>query len=198
MTSNLNKMVKISLLTGIAFILMFIEFPIIPIFPWLKMDISDVPALMGAFAFGPLAGVLIEFLKVTMNFLLSGSSTGGVGEVANFIIGASFVAPAAFIYWKNKSKKSALLGMIFGIIIMEVVAIIANVYFLLPVYGMNMAPAELMQYVTVGLLPFNGIKGIVISVLTYAIYKKVSVSIFKVEPNFGSNSIGSNSKGKIA
>lgn len=198
MTSNLNKMVKISLLTGIAFILMFIEFPIIPIFPWLKMDISDIPALMGAFAFGPLAGVLIEFLKVTMNFLLSGSSTGGVGEVANFIIGASFVAPAAFIYWKNKSKKSALLGMIFGIIIMEVVAIIANVYFLLPVYGMNMAPAELMQYVTVGLLPFNGIKGIVISVLTYAIYKKVSVSIFKVEPNFGSNSIGSNSKGKIA
>lgn len=193
MTSNLNKMVKISLLTGIAFILMFIEFPIIPIFPWLKMDISDVPALMGAFAFGPLAGVLIEFLKVTMNFLLSGSSTGGVGEVANFIIGASFVAPAAFIYWKNKSKKSALLGMIFGIIIMEVVAIIANVYFLLPVYGMNMAPAELMQYVTVGLLPFNGIKGIVISVLTYAIYKKVSVNIFKVEPNFGSNS-----KGKIA
>lgn len=198
MTSNLNKMVKISLLTGIAFILMFIEFPIIPIFPWLKMDISDVPALMGAFAFGPLAGVLIEFLKVTMNFLLSGSSTGGVGEVANFIIGASFVAPAAFIYWKNKSKKSAVLGMIFGIIIMEVVAIIANVYFLLPVYGMNMAPAELMQYVTVGLLPFNGIKGIVISVLTYAIYKKVSVNIFKVEPNFGSNSIGSNSKGKIA
>lgn len=193
MTSNLNKMVKISLLTGIAFILMFIEFPVIPIFPWLKMDISDVPALMGAFAFGPLAGVLIEFLKVTMNFLLSGSSTGGVGEVANFIIGASFVAPAAFIYWKNKSKKSAVLGMIFGIIIMEVLAIIANVYFLLPVYGMNMAPAELMQYVTVGLLPFNGIKGIVISVLTYAIYKKVSVSIFKVEPNFGSNS-----KGKIA
>lgn len=188
MTSNLNKMVKISLLTGIAFILMFIEFPVIPIFPWLKMDISDVPALMGAFAFGPLAGVLIEFLKVTMNFLLSGSSTGGVGEVANFIVGASFVAPAAFIYWKNKSKKSAILGMIFGIVVMEVVAIIANIYFLLPVYGMNMEPAELMKYVTIGLLPFNAIKGIVVSGLTYAIYKKVSVAIFKVEPNFGSGS----------
>ncbi len=188
MTSNLNKMVKISLLTGIAFILMFIEFPVIPIFPWLKMDISDVPALMGAFAFGPLAGVLIEFLKVTMNFLLSGSSTGGVGEVANFIVGASFVAPAAFIYWKNKSKKSAILGMIFGIIVMEIVAIIANIYFLLPVYGMKMEPAELMKYVTIGLLPFNAIKGIIVSGLTYAIYKKVSVAIFKVEPNFGSSS----------
>lgn len=188
MTSNLNKMVKISLLTGIAFILMFIEFPVIPIFPWLKMDISDVPALMGAFAFGPLAGVLIEFLKVTMNFLLSGSSTGGVGEVANFIVGASFVAPAAFVYWKNKSKKSAILGMIFGIIVMEIVAIIANIYFLLPVYGMKMEPVELMKYVTIGLLPFNAIKGIIVSGLTYAIYKKVSVAIFKVEPNFGSGS----------
>lgn len=185
MTSNLNKMVKISLLISIAFILMFIEVPIIPMFPWLKMDISDVPALIGAFAFGPFVGVLIEFLKVTMNFLLSGSSTGGVGEIANFIVGASFVAPAAFIYWRNKSKKSAILGMILGIVIMEVVAIIANIYFLLPVYGMNMAPAELMKYVIVGLLPFNAIKGIIASVLTYAIYKKVSVAIFKVEPNFG-------------
>lgn len=187
MTSNLNKMVKISLLISIAFILMFIEVPIIPMFPWLKMDISDVPALIGAFAFGPFVGVLIEFLKVTMNFLLSGSSTGGVGEIANFIVGASFVAPAAFIYWRNKSKKSAILGMILGIVIMEVVAIIANIYFLLPVYGMNMAPAELMKYVIVGLLPFNAIKGIIASVLTYAIYKKVSVAIFKVEPNFGNS-----------
>ena len=91
MTSNLNKMVKVSLLTGIAFILMFFDFPVLPMFPWLRIDLSDVPALMGAFAFGPLAGILIEFLKVTMNFLLQGSSTGGVGELANFIIGASFV-----------------------------------------------------------------------------------------------------------
>ena len=186
MKSNINKTVKISLLTGMAFILMFIEFPIVPIFPWLKMDISDVPALMGAFAFGPLTGILIEFLKVVMHFLLTGSSTGGVGEVANFMIGVSFVAPASFIYWKNKSKKTAILGMIVGLIAMEVVAIVANIYFLLPVYGMKMAPEELMKYVTVGLLPFNTIKGFVLSILTYMLYKKLSVSIFKVEPNFGS------------
>lgn len=186
MKSNINKMVKVSLLTGIAFILMFIEIPIVPIFPWLKMDVSDVPALMGAFAFGPLTGILIEFLKVVMHFLLTGSSTGGVGEVANFMIGVSFVAPAAFIYWKNKSKKTAIIGMIVGLLAMEVVAILANIYFLLPVYGMKMAPAELMKYVTVGLLPFNTIKGFIISILTYMLYKKVSATIFKVEPNFGS------------
>lgn len=186
MKSNINKTVKVSLLVGVAFILMFIELPIIPIFPWLKMDISDVPALMGAFAFGPLTGILIEFLKVVMHFLLTGSSTGGVGEVANFMIGVSFVAPAAFIYWRNKSKKTAILGMIVGLIAMEVVAIVANIYFLLPVYGMKMAPAELMEYVTIGLLPFNTIKGVVLSVLTYMLYKKISVAVFKVEPDFGS------------
>ena len=186
MKSNINKMVKVSLLTGIAFILMFIEIPIVPIFPWLKMDVSDVPALMGAFAFGPLTGILIEFLKVVMHFLLTGSSTGGVGEVANFMIGVSFVAPAALIYWKNKSKKTAIIGMIVGLLAMEVVAILANIYFLLPIYGMKMAPAELMKYVTVGLLPFNTIKGFIISILTYMLYKKVSATIFKVEPNFGS------------
>lgn len=186
MKSNINKTVKVSLLVGVAFILMFIELPIIPIFPWLKMDISDVPALMGAFAFGPLTGILIEFLKVVMHFLLTGSSTGGVGEVANFMIGVSFVAPAAFIYWRNKSKKTAILGMIVGLIAMEVVAIVANIYFLLPVYGMKMAPAELMEYVTIGLLPFNTVKGVVLSVLTYMLYKKISVAVFKIEPDFGS------------
>lgn len=186
MKSNINKTVKVSLLVGVAFILMFIELPIIPIFPWLKMDISDVPALMGAFAFGPLTGILIEFLKVVMHFLLTGSSTGGVGEVANFMIGVSFVAPAAFIYWRNKSKKTAILGMIVGLIAMEVVAIVANIYFLLPVYGMKMTPAELMEYVTIGLLPFNTVKGVVLSVLTYMLYKKISVAVFKVEPDLGS------------
>ena len=130
-----------------------------------------------------------------MNFLLQGSSTGGVGELANCIIGASFVAPAAWIYLKNKSKKTAILGMIVGVVVMEVIGIIANVYFLLPVYGMKMAPEALMQYVTIGLLPFNGIKGILVSGLTYVLYKKVSVSIFKVEPNFEGNK---NHKEKIA
>ncbi|MGL4570085.1 MAG: ECF transporter S component [Clostridium sp.] len=183
MTSNLNKMVKISLLAGIAVVLMFMELPF-PAFPWLKIDLSDVPALMGGFAFGPLAGVLIEFLKVMLNMLLLGTQTGGVGELANFIIGASLIFPATFIYWRKKSKKSAIVGMVVGIIVMSVIGVLANVYILLPLYGMQMSPAELMRYVTVGLVPFNAVKGIIASGLTYILYKKVSVAIFKVEPNF--------------
>lgn len=186
MNKNTNKMVKISLLSALALILMYFDFPVIPIFPWLKIDLSDVPALLGAFGFGPLAGVLIELIKNILIVLVKGTQTGLVGETANFLIGVALILPASFVYTRNKSKKNAILGMVLGAACMEVVGIISNVYFLLPAYGMQMSPAESIRYVTMGLLPFNGIKSILVSVITYVLYKRVSVSIFKAEPNFGS------------
>jgi len=186
MNKNTNKMIKISLLSALSVILMYIDFPVIPIFPWLRIDLSDVPALLGAFGFGPLAGVLIELIKNMLIVLVKGTQTGLVGEIANFLIGVALILPASFVYSRNKSKKGAISGMVLGAVCMEVVAIIANVYFLLPAYGMQMSPAESMKYVTMGLLPFNGIKSILVSVITYILYKRVSVSIFKAEPNFGS------------
>ena len=181
-TLNTNRFIKLSLLSAIAVILMYIDFPVIPIFPWLKIDLSDVPALMGAFAFGPLAGVIIELMKNLLILIVKGTGTGFVGELANFLVGVALVWPAALVYKKNKTKKTAILGMALGILCIEVVGILANVYLLLPAYGMAMSKAELMQYVTVGLIPFNGIKSILVCGITYALYKKVSVSIFKVEP----------------
>ena len=181
-TLNTNKFIKLSLLSAIAVILMYIDFPVIPIFPWLKIDLSDVPALMGAFAFGPLAGVIIELMKNLLILIVKGTGTAFVGELANFLVGVALVWPAAMVYKKNKTKKTAVLGMVLGILCIEVVGILANVYLLLPAYGMAMSKAELMQYVTVGLIPFNGIKAILVCGITYALYKKVSVSIFKVEP----------------
>ncbi|ELC8425222.1 ECF transporter S component [Clostridium perfringens] len=181
-TLNTNRFIKLSLLSAIAVILMYIDFPVIPIFPWLKIDLSDVPALMGAFAFGPLAGVIIELMKNLLILIVKGTGTGFVGELANFLVGVALVWPAALVYKKNKTKKTAILGMVLGILCIEVVGILANVYLLLPAYGMAMSKAELMQYVTVGLIPFNGIKSILVCGITYALYKKVSVSIFKVEP----------------
>ena len=186
MNNNTSKMIKISLLSALALILMYIDFPVIPLFPWLKIDLSDVPALIGAFGFGPLAGVVIELVKNLLILLTKGTQTGFVGEIANFLVGVSLILPAALVYHKNKSKKTAILGMFLGTVCIEVVGIIANVYFLLPVYGMKMSLEELMKYITLGLLPFNGIKAILVSVVTYIVYKKVSVSIFKAEPNFGS------------
>lgn len=181
-TLNTNRFIKLSLLSAIAVILMYIDFPVIPIFPWLKIDLSDVPALMGAFAFGPLAGVIIELMKNLLILIVKGTGTAFVGELANFLVGVALVWPAAMVYKKNKTKKTAVLGMILGILCIEVVGVLANVYLLLPAYGMAMSKAELMQYVTVGLIPFNGIKAILVCGITYALYKKVSVSIFKVEP----------------
>ncbi|MGU8423744.1 ECF transporter S component [Clostridium perfringens] len=181
-TLNTNRFIKLSLLSAISVILMYIDFPVIPIFPWLKIDLSDVPALMGAFAFGPLAGVIIELMKNLLILIVKGTGTGFVGELANFLVGVALVWPAALVYKKNKTKKTAILGMVLGVLCIEVVGILANVYLLLPAYGMAMSKAELMQYVTVGLIPFNGIKSILVCGITYALYKKVSVSIFKVEP----------------
>lgn len=181
-TLNTNKFIKLSLLSAIAVVLMYIDFPVIPIFPWLKIDLSDVPALMGAFAFGPLSGVIIELMKNLLILIVKGTGTAFVGELANFLVGVALVWPAAMIYKRNKTKKTAILGMLVGTLAMEIVGILANVYLLLPAYGMAMSKAELMQYVTVGLIPFNGIKAILVCGITYVLYKKMSVSVFKVEP----------------
>lgn len=182
---NLNKFIKISLLGAIAVVLMYFDFPIpfLP-FPWLKIDLSDIPALMGAFAFGPMAGIVVELLKNLLILIVKGTGTGFVGEIANFIVGVSLVAPAAWAYHRNKSRKNALLGMILGTLSIEIIGILANVYLLLPAFGMNMVKDELIQYVTVGLLPFNGVKAILVCAITYILYKRVSVAIFKVDSNF--------------
>lgn len=184
---NLNKFIKISLLSAIAVVLMFFEFPIpfLP-FPWLKIDLSDIPALMGGFAFGPIAGVIIELLKNLLILIVKGTGTYFVGEFANFIIGATLVFPAAYIYHKNKGKKTAFLGMIVGSLFMQIIGIIANVYFLLPAYGMKMAASESINYVMAGLIPFNGVKAIMVSGITYVLYKKVANTIFNTDSNFDS------------
>ena len=183
-TKNVNKMIKISLLAAIAVVLMYFDFPIIPAFPWLKIDLSEVPALMGGFAYGPVAGGVIVVLKVFLRFLIKGTETGFVGEIANIIVGLALVVPSAWIYNKNKSKKTAILGMVLGALVMQVLGIISNVYFLLPAYGMKLEGVALTNYVFLGIVPFNLVKALIVSVATYLLYKKLSVSIFKVDSKF--------------
>jgi len=184
--SSVNLMVKIALLSVISFVIMFIEFPL-PLFPpFLKIDLSDIGALVGAFAFGPVAGIAIELLKNILHMLRT--TTGGVGELANFIVGAALVAPAGFIYSKNKSMKTAIIGLAVGTLCMGLVGAIANYYILIPFYAnfmpidqiIGMAQAanslivDLKSYVLYAAIPFNIIKGIVVSILTLLIYKRIS------------------------
>lgn len=176
LNQNLNKGIKIALLGAMAFILMFFDFPLLPAFPWLKIDLSEIPVLIGAFAFGPIAGIVTEGLKIVLYIMIKGTHTGFVGELANFIIGVSFIVPAALIYHRKKSKASAVIGMIVGALVMEAGGIIANLYLLIPAYGITINTKE---YVLYGLLPFNGVKALIVSVLTFILYKKLSVSLFK-------------------
>ena len=163
---------------------MYFDFPIIPAFPWLQIDLSEVPALMGGFAYGPITGGIIVILKVILRFLLKGTGTAFVGEIANIIVGLALVVPAAYIYHRNKSKKTAIIGMFSGALVMQIAGILANIYILLPLYGMQMEGAALANYVFLGIVPFNAVKALMVSVITYLLYKKVSRVIFKVDSKF--------------
>lgn len=184
-SKNLNKMIKISLLSAIAVVLMYFDFPIIPAFPWLKIDLSELPALMGGFAYGPVVGGIIVILKVFLRFLIKGTETGFVGEAANIIVGLALVVPAAWLYHRNKGKKTAILGMVIGALVMQILGIISNVYFLLPAFGMKLEGTELMNYIFLGLIPFNWAKALIVCIATYLLYKRVSRAIFNVDSNFG-------------
>jgi riboflavin transporter FmnP len=187
---KLNTLVKISLLSAMAFILMFLEVRL-PLFPdFLKLDISDIPALLGAFALGPVEGVVIELMKNILHGFIKGSTSMWVGELANFLIGSAFVFIAGLVYKRNKTKKTAIQGILFGIIAMTVIASVFNYFVLIPFYatlfGMkvkdliamaakaNSRITDLKAYIVWAVVPFNLLKGIIIAVVTVPLYKKVS------------------------
>ena len=189
MKRSTNYIVKVALLSTIAFIFMaYLEFPL-PIFPaFLKFDIGDLPALIGGFALGPAAGVLITFLKNLFHFIFKPGNTGGVGNLSNFLVGAAFVLPASLMYIRNRTKRGAVYGLILGIISKVVVGCITNYYIILPLYqhiipieqiiGMaakaNTKIVDIKTYIIYAVVPFNFIQGLVISIITLAIYKKIS------------------------
>ncbi|KGN02432.1 membrane protein [Clostridium novyi A str. 4570] len=195
--NNLNKMIKISLLSVMAFILMFFELSI-PIFPeFLKIDISDLPALLGAFALGPIEGIGIELFKNVLKVIFKGTATGFVGELANFIVGAVLVVVAGYIYKYKKSRKTAVLGLIAGSVVMSVVAAVLNYAVFLPLFAVAFkAPIEafvaagtkvnshihtLKDLVMWSILPFNLLKGAIVSTITLVMYKSVSPILHKEE-----------------
>lgn len=190
-TNKTRKLVEIGMLGAIATVLMLFEFPIPFIAPpFYELDFSEVPVLVGAFALGPVAGATIELVKILINLLINGTATAFVGEIGNYLLGCSFIIPAALIYKKKKSKKTALAAMIVGTIVMTVFGCLLNAYVLLPTYaaafgmpidaiiGMGSAINgninDVMTFVIIAVAPFNIIKGIVVSVITLLIYKHIS------------------------
>lgn len=168
-----NYIVKMGLFSVISLILRIFDFPILPAFPFLKMDASDLPALIVTFIFGPLSGVIIEMIKNVMILFVKGTQSGGVGEVANFIVGAVFVGTAGIIYKRKRNLKYAIISLIIASIFMIIMAIFVNIYILLPLYHMPFS----MKYIVYGVIPFNLIKCVGISVITLLVYKRISILI---------------------
>ncbi|WP_427338080.1 ECF transporter S component [Caloranaerobacter sp. DY30410] len=187
---NTRMLTKISVLSVLAFLIMYIEVPLWFTPEFLKIDLSDIPALIGAFALGPIAGVIIEFVKNILHLVIKGTSTMGVGELANFLVGSVLVYTAGYIYFKNKTFKNAILGMIIGTVMMTLVASLSNYYFLIPFYAklfgapvdafvemgakVNKFVADYKTFILFAIVPFNLLKGIIVSLITIVLYKKIS------------------------
>lgn len=186
-----RKIAMIGLFSAIAVILHMFDFPILFLAPgFYKLDFSEIPALVGAFAFGPVAGVMIEFCKILLKLVIKGTSTAFVGDLANFVIGCSLVLPASIIYMFRKTKKTAVLSCLAGSVVMTVFGTAFNGIYLLPafsaLYGMpmdaiigmgteiNSSINSVTTFVCFAVAPINIIKSAAASVVTLIIYKPLS------------------------
>ena len=192
---NAKVIAKVGVLSAVAAVLMLLEFPLWFAPNFYELDFSEVPVLLGTFALGPSAGVAIEFVKILINFVLNGTETGGIGELANFIVGCSFILPAGYIYKHKKSFNTAIIGLLAGTLSLAAVGSLVNYYVLLPVYSkiygapiqafinmgnvLNPAITNLKTFVLYAVVPFNIFKGIVVSSITLLIYKKISPILHK-------------------
>lgn len=183
---NVFRMTVTAVMAAVAFVLMVLEFsvPFVPEF--LKFDFSDLPAMITSFTFGPVSGVVVELIKNLLHLPLT--KTAGVGELANFLVGSALVLPAGLIYRFRKNKKGALLGALSGTVFAALISFPVNYFITYPFYtGFMPMETILSMYKTIlpaadtlpkALLifnvPFTIVKGVVNTVITFAVYKKLS------------------------
>lgn len=175
-------------LSAVAFLLQLIEIPLPMLMPtFIKFDFSDLPALIGSFALGPVCGIVIELIKNVLHALLATGSFG-VGELSNFVLGAVFVGVAGCIYRRSRSKKGALIASLTGAIVMAVISFPSNLFIVYPVYYQFMPEETILaayqtilpgmksvaQSLLVFNVPFTFVKGILDVAITFAVYKKIS------------------------
>jgi len=188
-----NYIAKVAILGAASWLIMLLEFPLAFIFPeFLKFDFSDIIPLIGSLALGPVAGILIELIKNLIHMLQT--STSGVGELANFIVGAAFVGVAGVYYKIHKTKKGALIGLLLGVVAMVVAGGIVNYFITIPLYSILLVPFDVIigmsakvipaihdrfTLILYAFCPFNLLKGVVLALITWPIYKKLSPILHK-------------------
>lgn len=187
--SSAKSVAFIAIFSAIAAVLMFLEIPLFFAPSFYQIDLSEIPILICTFYLGPVSGVICEFLKVLLKLLLKGTSTAYVGDFANFALGCSMVLPASIVYHCRKSKRTAIWGLVIGSAVMTVFGSMFNAFYLIPKYvdlfgmpldvivgmGTEVNPAihSLGTLVLFAVVPFNIVKGLIVSVLTKLLYKRV-------------------------
>ena len=176
-----------ALMTALAIILSYFpEIPLAFFAPWLKLDFSFTPLMLLGLSVGPV--MLFIALLITNVVHILGGTTGGVGELANMIVGLALLMPPALMYRKNRTRRSALIGMGIGVVLMVIAGILSNIYILLPAFfgaafeenmqGMGM---NLSGYLTAAIVPFNLVKGALNSLVAYFLYKRLSKILKEAE-----------------
>ena len=187
--NHIRELTVTAMLAAVATVLMFLDFSLPMFIPgFVKMDISELPALLASFSLGPVYGVAVCLITNVLNLIFHGS-TGGIGEVCNFLIGAAFVAAAGILYKRNKTRKGAILAALTGSAVMAVVSIPVNYFISYPVYAQMFGGLDkiiaayqalrpgtngLMECLLVFNMPFTFVKGLLNSVLCFLIYKPLS------------------------
>ena len=185
--TNTRKLTSVAMLSAVSTVLMFFSFSV-PLMPsFIKMDLSELPALIASFTFGPVSGITVCLIKNLINLFFT--TTGGVGELSNFLLGTMFVAPAGFLYQKMRTKKGAMVASVIGAATMAGLSVFTNYYITYPVYANLMAPMEAIigayQAINPNVetlwdallwfnVPFTFIKGMVSVVITMLIYKPLA------------------------
>ena len=187
-TTNIRKLTGTAMLGAVAAVLMYMEFPI-PIMPsFVKLDVSELPALLAAYAYGPVSGIAVCLIKNLIK--LPSTSTAAVGELFNFVMGALFVGVAGLIYKRNKTRKGAIVGALLGALVMAVVSVPYNYFIVYPAYvvlyhlpleaiigmyqAINPNVNGLLACLLVFNLPFTFVKGALDAVLCFLVYKPLS------------------------
>lgn len=190
-----KNVVLMGMFGALAGVLMIFEIPLPFLAPsFYGLDFSEIPVLVGSFAMGPLAGVVIEVVKILVKLVLKPTSTGFVGEFANLVVGCSLVIPAGIVYRLKKTKKGAVIGMAVGSVLMVVVAVVVNALVMLPFYSnfmpldniiaagaaINPAVSNVWTFAIVCVGPFNLVKAVTVSLVTSLVYKRISIMIHNV------------------
>ncbi len=185
---SIKVLVSLGMFSAIAYVLMLLKFPILPAFSFLKLDFSEIPALIAVLVYGPGAGIIVEFLKNVLDYFMTGSETGvPVGHISNFIAGLLYILPVYYIYQKLQSRKGMITALLAGTVFMSLVMSVLNYFIFIPAYtwflGMpEMSASTLREMIVLGVLPFNLIKGVLTSALFMILFAKLRSWLAKLAP----------------